>query len=990
MKQFSIWAVCCSLLQLSVMAQPSFIENPNLNPMVLQEFNPGGETVDLRILEADPINVQTYTLKNGMKLFMSVNKNEPRVFTNIAVRAGSKYDPPETTGLAHYLEHMLFKGSDKIGALDWPKEKKMLDKISNLYEDYRKESDPEKRKKIYAQIDETSGEAAKLVAANEYDKMVSSLGAKATNAYTWVEQTVYVNDIPSNEIERWMQLESERFRTLVLRLFHTELEAVYEEFNISQDRDARKVFKAAAEGLFPTHPYGTQTTIGTSEHLKNPSMVNIHNFFNTYYVPNNMAIVVSGDFDPAQVIASAEKYFGSYGAKEVARPKFSPQPPINGVVKKEVFGQEAPSVQLGWRFEGAASEDPTMINLIASMLYNRQAGLIDIDLVQSQKVLDANTWAWLYEDYSAAGLSGKPRDGQTLEELEQLLLDEVEKLREGAFPDWLIDACVKDARLSTLKGYESNNGRVSAMTDAFILGVPWDRYNGMIDRMSKITKQQVVDFVNKNMKNDNYVVVYKRTGEDKNVVKVEKPAITPIAVNREAQSEYCKQFMAQPTTRLTPTFVDYETQMRSYPLRGGIHFDYINNTENETFSLNYIFEMGKSSDKKLALAIAYLPYLGTDQFSAAQLQQEFFKLGVSFDVTNSDDRVYVTLSGLNESFEKGLVLFEHVLSKVKADPEALKNLVADILSKRENDKKNKTTILRQAMASYARYGSISPFTDILSKEELEAIKPEELVQWIKDLSGYEHSIFYYGPSPVKQVALTLMANHTPPAELKKVILAKVYREADTNTDKVYFVDFPMVQAEILMISKGSSKFSLPEYIMSDYYNNYFGGGLSSIVFQEIRESRALAYSASCNYSSPIRRDRAHYFTSYVGTQPDKMKDAMTAMREIIEKMPVSEDQMENARQSVLKRIESERITKSNIFWSYKSNMDRGLNYDVRKDVYQKIQNTTVQDLKQFQETYVKGRHYTILVLGSKDRIDMDYLKSLGDVIEMKLKDVFGY
>lgn len=988
MKKFSIWAVCCSLLQLSVMAQPSTIENPNQDYMITSELKPG--PADLLTPDADPINVQMHTLKNGMKLFMSINKNEPRVFTNIAVRAGSKYDPAETTGLAHYLEHMLFKGSDKIGALDWPKEKKLLDKISGLYEDYRKESDPDKRKRIYAQIDETSGEAAKLVAANEYDKLVGSLGAKATNAYTWVEQTVYVNDIPSNEIERWMQLESERFRMLVLRLFHTELEAVYEEFNINQDRDFRKVFKATSEALFPTHPYGTQTTIGTSEHLKNPSMVNIHQFFNTYYVPNNMAIVLSGDFDPAQVIAWAEKYFGTYGAKEVARPKFAPQPAISSVIKKEVWGQEAPSVQLGWRFEGAASEDPTMINLVGAMLYNRQAGLIDLDLIQRQKVLDASSWAWLYEDYSAAGLSGKPREGQTLEEVEQLLLGEIEKLREGSFPDWLIDACVKDARLSQLKGYESNNGRVGAMTDAFILGVNWDRYNGMIDRMSKITKQQVVEFVNKYMKDNNYVVVYKRTGEDKSVVKVEKPAITPIAVNREAQSEYGKQFMSLPTPRLAPVFVDFDTQMRSYPLRGGIHFDYIANTENETFSLNYIFEMGKLSDKKLALAITYLPYLGTDKFTAEELQQEFYKLGISFDVTTNDDRVYVSLNGLNESLERGLVLFEHMLSNVKGDPEALKNLVADILSKRENDKKNKNTILRQAMASYARYGSLSPFTDILSKAELEAITPDELVKWIKELNTYQHSIFYYGPSPVKEVALTLMANHTPPAELKKVIPARVYREADTNADKVYFVDFPMVQAEILMLSKGTPKFNLNEYIMSDYFNNYFGGGLSSIVFQEIRESRALAYSASCNYTSPAKRDRSHYFTSYVGTQPDKMKDAMIAMREIIEKMPVSEDQMENARQSVLKRIESERITRSNIFWTYKANMERGINYDVRKDVYQKIQNTTVQDLKQFQETYVKGRHYTILVLGSKDRIDMNYLRSLGDVIEMKLQDVFGY
>ncbi len=989
MKFFFLFTTCLTLLQWPLLAQPSHSNHTTHDLMATTELLSTRTHTSLPF-PADPLNVQMHTLKNGMKLFLSVNKNEPRVYTNIAVRAGSKYDPAETTGLAHYLEHMLFKGSDRLGALDWAKEKKLLEKISNLYEDYRNETDPERRKKIYAQIDAVSGEAAHLVATNEYDNMTSLLGAKGTNAYTWVEQTVYLNDIPSNEIERWMQLEAERFRVLVLRLFHTELEAVYEEFNISQDRDFRKVYQTINQALFPTHPYGTQSTIGTGEHLKNPSMVNIHQFFNSYYVPNNMAIAMAGDFDPAQVIAWAEKYFGSYTPKEINRPQFPPQPVLQSVVRKEVLGQEAPSVQLAWRAEGAATEDPLMLNLINSMLYNRKAGLIDLDLLQRQQVLDAGSMSEIMEDYSIAYLSGKPREGQTLEEVEQLLLGVLDKLRRGDFPDWLIEAAIKDIRLKQIRSFESNYGCVEAMTEAYVLGIPWERYIGAIDRMSKITKKQVMDFAGKYLRNDNYVVVYKRTGEDKTVIKVEKPAITPVAVNREAQSEFCRAFMAQSSPRLAPAFVDFDAQIKTFPLRGGIQLDYVTNTSNELFNLNYIFEMGRLSDKKLALAVSYLPYLGTDRFTAAQLQQEFFKLGLSFDVTANDERMYVSLSGLNESLEEGLKLFEHVLSNAQPDETALKNLVADILAKRENDKMNKSTILRQGMLNYAKYGSVSPFTDILSKSELEAIQPDELVQWIHSLSGYQHLIYYYGPSNVKEVALKLMAHHVPPAELKKVIPARVYREADTNTDKVYFVDFPMVQAEILMVSKGTPKFSLDEYIMADYFNNYFGSGLSSIVFQEIRESRALAYSAGCNYSSPGRKDRSHYFTSYVGTQPDKMRDAITAMREIIEKMPVSEDRMESARQSVLKRIESERINPSNLYWTYRSNLDRGIAGDVRKDLYQKLQHTTVQDLKQFQERYVKGRHYTILVLGDKKSIDMNYLRGLGDVVEMRLQDVFGY
>ncbi len=250
----------------------------------------------------DPLRTRMYTLKNGLTVYMSVNKAEPRIYTSIAVRAGSKNDPADATGLAHYLEHMLFKGTDKYGSLDYEKEKKLLDKVENLYEKYRSTTDEEKRKEIYREIDKTSGEAAKYAIANEYDKMLSAIGAKGTNAYTSFEQTVYINDIPANQLETWLKIEGERFRNPVLRLFHTELEAVYEEKNISLDSDRRAIFFGLLDKLFPVHNYGQQTTIGTINHLKNPSIKKIKEYYSNYYVPNNMALCISGDFDPDQAI----------------------------------------------------------------------------------------------------------------------------------------------------------------------------------------------------------------------------------------------------------------------------------------------------------------------------------------------------------------------------------------------------------------------------------------------------------------------------------------------------------------------------------------------------------------------------------------------------------------------------------------------------------------------------------------------------------------
>ncbi|MCB0705634.1 MAG: insulinase family protein [Saprospiraceae bacterium] len=956
---------------------------------IATEFNYTKPTYDYESVPGDPLGVKIYTMDNGMKIYMSVNKLEPRVQTNIAVRAGSKHDPAETTGLAHYLEHMLFKGTSQIGALNWEKESPLLQEISDLYEKHRMETDPEKRKAIYHQIDSVSNLAATYVAANEYDKLVSAMGAKGTNAYTWMEQTVYINDIPSNELPRWFQLESERFSECVLRLFHTELEAVYEEFNIGQDRDFRKVYQVVNEVLFPTHPYGTQTTIGTSEHLKNPSHVKIQEYFNTYYVPNNMAIVLSGDFDPDMVVGMAERSFGGYKSKEVPPFTFEPQPELDRVIRRDVFGQEAEYVELDWRFNGAASKDADYITLISGLLYNGQAGLIDLNLLQKQQVLEARSGLIVYEDYADFNLYGKPREGQELADVEQLLLDQLEKIRNGEFDDWMLEAVINDFKLSEIRRNESNSARAGSMTNAFIKGVKWADYVARYDRMRAITKAELVAFAKEHFQN-NYLVVYKRSGEDPNVVKVEKPTITPISVNREETSPFATRMLGMASAPLEPEFIDYQQRISTDALDSGLPFDYVQNKSNETFSLNYVFDMGRNNDKLIALAITYLPYLGTSKYTPEELKKEFFRLGLSFDVNTSNTRVYVTLSGLDESFEEGVQLFEHILDNVQGNQEALLNVIDDIMVTRANNLKDKRIILRNAMTNYARYGEDSPFTNILGEEELRSITPGDLTQIIQGITDFDHRVFYYGSLEEPKVAEVLNKYHEVPAVPTPVKKEKEFVFQDQEDTEVFFVDFPMVQAEIMMVSKGTAQFNLQEYIISELYNTYFGYGLSSIVFQEIRESRALAYSAYAYNAAPSRANQPHYFTAYVGTQVDKMPEAIAAMNEIINDMPLSDEQIESARQSILKKIETDRITGSSIYWEYLNTKERGYDYDLRKSVYEAIQNMGKEDLIRFHRDFIKDRKYSILVLGSKESIDMEYLQTLGTVKELRLEDIFGY
>ena len=937
----------------------------------------------------DPMGVKIYTMKNGMKVYMSVNKDEPRIQTNIAVRAGSKHDPADATGLAHYLEHMLFKGNSKIASLDWEKEKVLLQQISDLYEKRRNTINEKARKAIYTQIDSLSGVAAKYVAANEYDKLIGSLGAKGTNAYTWIEQTVYVNDIPSNEVDKWMKLEAERFKELALRLFHTELEAVYEEFNIGQDSDFRKVMAAKLAGLFPNHPYGQWSTIGTGPHLKNPSHEKIHKYFNDNYVPNNMAIVVSGDFEPDEMAATAEKHFGSYERKEVPKFTFDEQPEITAPIHKDVYGQQSEMVDISWRAGGIHSGDQIKLMMLEGLLANGQAGLIDININQKQKLLSGNAYYYGFEDYSLFTVTGEPRDGQTMKDVAKILLEQVEKVKKGEFDDYLMDAVIKDYKLSEIQANESNRARAGAMTNAFIKGLDWGTYNNRFEAMSAITKEEIMAFATEVLGTTNYVETFKHSGEDKDKYKVEKPSITPVELNRKDESAFATTFMKEESPRLSPAFIDFEKEITKDKLGNGVELNYIKNKSNELFTMHYIVEMGSDSDKILPLAVNYLKYLGTEKYSAEELQKEFFKLGLRFDVYSGSDRVYVTLQGLEESFEKGVELFEHVLANVTPNEEALKNTIGDILTERENSKKDKRTILRSGIVNYVRYGKDNPFTDKLSKKELEILPSQKLIATIKRLCEYEHNILYYGRQDIADVKTVLDKYHKVIPELKPVKAPKKYPELDTKK-KVYFVDFPMVQAEIMMISKGTPTFNMDEYVMSQLYNTYFGFGLSSIVFQEIRESKALAYSAYSFYASPSKKENAHILQAYVGTQVDKLPEAVPAMREIIENMPVSESQIENARESIMKKIESERITKMSMYWNYLNNKRKGIDYDIRKDVYNKMKTVTVDELVKFQNEYVKGRDFSICVLGSKESVDMDFLKTLGTVKELTLEEVFGY
>jgi len=936
----------------------------------------------------DPLKVRIYTLQNGLTVYLSVYKDAPRIQTAIAVRTGSKNDPSDNTGLSHYLEHVMFKGTDEFGTKDYVKEKPLLDLIEYKFEVYRKTADTIQWKKIYHEIDSLSGVASTFAIANEYDKLLSVVGAKGTNAFTSFEETVYINDIPSNKLNQWLEIEKERFQDPVFRIFHTELETVYEEKNMSLDNDEDKVFEALFLGLFPTNTYGTQTTIGTVEHLKNPSITSLKQYFASRYVPNNMAILMSGDFNPDDVIKEIDATFGQLPSKPVTPYVPAIEKPITGPVIREVVGPDAESVTIGYRMGGANTSDADLVTLFNMILSNSTAGLMDLNLNQAQKVLKADAFSYILKDYSVNVFSGKAKQGQSLEEVKDLILSQIELVKKGEFPDWLLPAVINDLKLTRIKSSESNAGRVFSMLDGFVQEIPRAEVVKNIERLSKITKKDIVEYANR-VYGSNYVLVYKRNGTPEAVKKVIKPQITPVAMNRDDESAFLKKIVSEPSRSIQPVFIDYEKDIRKFSIKDNIPVLYKANAENQTFSLYYYFEMGTNNNREYGIALDYLKYLGTSKLTPKEVQEEFYKLGCSVNVNSSELEVWVSLSGLNENMTKSVALFEQLLSDAKVNKPALQNLVADIKKRRADDKLSKQTILWQAMYNYGVYGPQSPYTNILSETELDALKAEDLIALIKGLNGYNHKILYYGPEPVAGLTNILNKEHKVPGSLKPVPEAKKFEQKDNTGTQVYTVHYDMKQVEIVMLSK-STKYNKEMVPVVRLFNEYFGGSMNSVVFQEIRESKGLAYSAYAGYRGPSRPYQHYYLFSYIGTQVDKLPEAMKSMMGLFNNMPESEKALASSKEAIINKIRTERITKAQILFNYLNSQKFGLTYDIRKDVFEKVPSMTFADLKSFGEKYLKGKNFNIMVLGKKNELDMKTLQGYGKVNSLELKDVFGY
>ncbi|MBE0678712.1 MAG: insulinase family protein, partial [Bacteroidales bacterium] len=829
-------------------------------------------------------------------------------------------------------------------------------------------------------------EASGYAIPGEYHKMMSDIGARNIGAFTMYELTVYVSDIPSSELKKWLTLEINRFGDIALRLFHTEIETMWEEGNMYQDRDAIRAEKILLKGLFPTHPLGG--TPGRQQ-LENRSMVDVLRFKDAWYVPNNMAICLSGDLDRDKTIKMIDETFGQLKSKPLPESKQPVEAPATEPVIKEINGQAGEMVLLGYRCGGIKSEDRKYIHLISNILYNGQAGLIDIDLIQEQKVLSVDCQANFISQYGYLIFNITPNKGQTLEQAEELVMNEIEKVKNGEFPQWMPEAIANQYRLSQLRDLQ-DNWRVFQFATAFANKMDWSDELDFANELEKITSKEIVKFANDFFR-DNYVVVYKRKGEAEGIVKVEKPAITPIIINRDAESEFYTGWKKISSDPILPEFVDFATSINTTKLQGDVELSSIKNEGNELFSLYYIIEAGKSNDLRIPIALNYLPYIGSLGHSATELKQELFRYGLATDVSSQNNRSILSISGLNRNLEKGVSIMEEILTSSVADTSSYRQYTERLIRERDDARLNPRSIVYYGLTNLAMYGNISPYTDMISNEKLMDLDPGELTSVAGGLFSYPHRIFYYGPDDPEKVESVIRDYHVIPAELTPIPEAKKYPELDITESIVLFADYDMSQVRYIMITKGSP-FSKELFLYSQLFFDYYGNGesMSSVVFQEIREALGAAYFAAIRYNAPVRMDQSFYIQGIVSTQSDKLELVASTMNHLLNNLVENQSFLDISRRAIRNSIATERIKGEDLYFRWLNYHDLGINYDIRKDLYEMMDTVSMEDLRTFFNTYVKGRPYAHLIVGNLNDIDKNVLNNMGEVKLLSLKEIFGY
>ncbi len=985
---------CTALLSLLALAcgPKTEVHSPNAAPEAVSQdpslLDAGapiaeGPTLIPSPLDGDPMAVTIHRLKNGLTVYISTDRSEPSISSWIAVSSGSRHDPADSTGLAHYLEHMLFKGTSKLGSLDFSREKPYLDRIAKLYEELRTTTDDMARKAILGKIDRETLASSQFSIPNEFDNLYASLGIDGVNAFTSDEQTVYIATVPANQFENWAKVEGDRFANPQFRLFYPELESVYEEKNKSLDSPQSRLFEALSAALYPKHPYGTQPTIGLTEHLKTPAYADMVQYYKDWYRPNNMAIVLAGDIDAEQALPVLEQHFGGLVPKALPElPASDLSPPLERQ-EVEIVAPGEQSVYMAWPTVAAGHPDSIALEVMDLVIDNSSTGLLNIELVLSQKLPSAGSFAQSLREAGVWILRGTARDGQSLEEVESLLASVITKLKAGEFSQADLDAILINSEISNKYQLESNDARVEAMTDAFILAKPWSDVIKKQEKLRSVSREDVIRVANTYL--TNAPVVVKRVDGEYKSQKVEKPSISAIKIDSSRESSYSKEVKAAKVKELDPEWlVDGQHYQRTALPAGSLVT--VRNQRNDLFSIDYEFAFGSQQEPLLCLAMNLLERSGAENRSAAVLQKELYALGSSINFGCSSRAASISIAGVDRNMAASIALLREWIRSPNVEADTLEKLVANTLSQRKDAMKN-PRVVAGALTDYAFRGKNSRYLKVASNRTIRSAKASKLLRLITKLPNTKHRTSYFGPQSTKELggSIAIGKKHRSPKK------AKPLRYARAKVSTLYFVDQKVAQAQI-GIGFPASPLPYEERVKANLFNQYVGGGMGGLIFQEIREARGLAYSAWSYYASGSRTGDDSAVIAGLGTQADKSVEAVTTLLGLIVPLRVEPGRYRTANTSLTAMFRKTRIAPRSRAATVFSWEDLGQLSDPRTEQFAALGRIQPAEMQTFANLRTKIAP-TFAISGDSNRIDLKALAAAAHIAKIKVMQVsqlFGY
>lgn len=925
-------------------------------------------------------------LKNGLTVILSEDHSQPIVYGVVVTKAGGKDDPPDATGMAHYMEHMLFKGTDKLGTTNWEKEKIYLDSIVQMYEKLSQTKDNEERKKIQKKINDLSVKANEYVIPNELDKLLKQTGATDVNANTSYDRTVFHNSFHPSEIYRWIEIYSHRFINPVFRSFQSELETVYEEKNLYSDMFIFNLFEEFNKNFFKKHPYGQQPLIGTIEHLKNPSLHKMYEFYRTYYVPNNMALILVGDFSIEEILPVIEEKFGVWESKPLPQRKIWEEEDFKG---REFVEKRMSPIRiglLGFRAPNIKQEDELTFELAVSLLSNSTGtGLLD-ELSLNNKLLAAQAIYIPYYDYGQLIVLFIPKViGQKLKDAENLVLEKIEKLKKGDFDESLLEAIKIEKYKDLHQQFETAEGKAMMFAELFAADKDIEEEKNIPIEIMKITKHDIVKIANKYF-TENFLAFYSKMGKMKKE-KIEKPGFKPIVSNLNEKSEFAKQIEHVKKLPIKEKFVDFKNDIYYNRVKRGYNFYYSKNPYNDIFTLKIKYGVGTYYHPYLSYAAQFAMLVGTTDKKAEEIKLEFAKLGCNYEIFASEDYTVIEVTGIEKNFEKCIVLLNKFLKEIKPEQEKMKQIIQGAMANRRVEKSEPMNV-SDALHKWVIYKDKSPYINRPSLGELKKVKADSLIKVLKTAFTYEGEIHYCGQLNPEEVIKILKDNFEWNSTPQKSLAPADKNLTEYKERNIFIINDNKARQSNIRFYMLTKPYNTDDEPYIDAFNTYFSGDFSGLVMQEIREFRSLAYTASANYVIPKKFGQKSFLIGYIGTQSDKTIEAIQVFDSLVYQMPKKEDRWPIFIEYLVKAALSSRPSFRDLTEYVAAAKMRGYNYDPNQGKAPLYYDISFNDVYEFYKQNIQNKVLVISIVGDTKMFNVKSLEKYGKINYVKKSQVF--